>query len=373
MRVLHFYSHYHPDTFGGGEQLINQICRGTSALGVTNTVLTLSPSPVPAQVMVDGHQVVRCGIDFSLASNRFSMSVIGRLRALARDADLVNFYYPWPWGDLCWLLAGINKPLVVSQLSDIVKQETLRLAYAPLESWFLRRADAIVATSPNYLAGSRMLQRFADKVRVIPIGLDDDDYGPAEPQARERWRAELGERFFLFVGVLRYYKGLQFLLEALAGTGIRMAIVGAGPEQSVLREQAARLKLDNLVFLGRVSETEKRSLLDCCEAFVFPSHLRSESFGVSLLEAARYGKPMISCEIGTGTTYVNVDQESGLVVPPADPAALRHALLRLWNDRELAQRLGAGARSRFLRLFRSQAMAQAYHDLYAQVLGTRRE
>lgn len=364
VQVLHFYSHYHPDTFGGGEQLINQICRGTAALGVRNTVLTLSPSPRPAQVEVDGHLVHRCPIDLVVASNRFSGRVIGRLRELARTADVVHFYYPWPWGDLCLMLAGVRQPIVVTQLSDIVKQDLLKRVYRPLESVFLSRVGAIVATSPNYVRGSDVLRRFADKVRVIPIGLDDADYRPSTDADRQRWRERIGSRFLLFVGVMRYYKGVSYLLEALAGTPVRLVLVGAGPMEAEYRAQADRLGLDNVTFLGRQSEQDKRTLLELCDGFVFPSHLRSESFGVSLLEAARYGKPLVSCEIGTGTTFVNVDDETGIVVPPADPGALRAAMLRLWNDPALAARLGAGARRRFVAHFRAEAMAADYLDLY---------
>lgn len=367
MRVLHFYSHYHPDTFGGGEQLINQVCRGTAALGVDNTVLTLSPSAQPALVQVDGHPVHRCPIDFTIASNRFSLSVIGRLRAMAAQADLVHCYYPWPWGDLTCLLAGVRKPLVVSQLSDIVKQRVLQFVYRPVESLFLRRAGAIVATSPNYVRGSPLLARYPGKVEVIPIGLDDRDYPPADPALLDRWRARVGERFFLFVGVLRYYKGLEYLLEALAGTNIRVVLVGTGPREAFLKQRAQALGLGNLTFLGRVDEADKRALLELCHAFVFPSHLRSESFGVSLLEAARYGKPMICCEIGTGTSFVNIDGQTGLVVSPADPPALREAMQRLERDAALAARLGAGARRRFLEIFQLGAMGEAYLTIYRRL------
>jgi glycosyltransferase involved in cell wall biosynthesis len=76
----------------------------------------------------------------------------------------------------------------------------------------------------------------------------------------------------------------------------------------------------------------------------FPSHLRSEAFGISLLEGAMYGKPMISSEIGTGTTYINIDQQTGLVVPPSDPQALREAMRTLWDDPQLAQEMGSAPR-----------------------------
>ena len=75
--------------------------------------------------------------------------------------------------------------------------------------------------------------------------------------------------------------------------------------------------------MGYLLEDDKVALINLCYAVVFPSHLRSEAFGISLLEGAMYGKPLISSEIGTGTSHINIDGETGLVVPPNDPVALQ--------------------------------------------------
>jgi rhamnosyl/mannosyltransferase len=79
------------------------------------------------------------------------------------------------------------------------------------------------------------------------------------------------------------------------------------------------------------------------------------------------GKPLVSCEIGTGTTYVNVAGETGLVVPPQDAAALRAALVRLLADESLAQQMGAAARRRYERLFCGAALGAAYAGVYGAV------
>jgi rhamnosyl/mannosyltransferase len=81
-----------------------------------------------------------------------------------------------------------------------------------------------------------------------------------------------------------------------------------------------------------------------------------------------FGKPLISCEIATGTTYVNRDGVSGLTVPPADPSALREAMGRLWNDDNLASNLGLGARKRYEELFTAGKMAKSYAGLYRELL-----
>src|SRR5690606_26566538 len=94
----------------------------------------------------------------------------------------------------------------------------------------------------------------------------------------------------------------------------------------------------------------------------------SEAFGISLLEGAMFGKPMISSEIGTGTSYINSHGETGLVVPPGDVQALRLAMDRLWHDQALAERMGAAAQQRYIELFTAERMSQSMADIYQQVL-----
>src|SRR5690606_27385983 len=118
---------------------------------------------------------------------------------------------------------------------------------------------------------------------------------------------------------------------------------------------------------GEVSEQEKMDLLHACHAFVFPSHLRSEAFGISLLEACMRGRAMISADIGTGTSFVNRDGETGIVVPPADPVALRQAMRSLWESPQLAQRYGQAARARFDVLCGQAQFGQEYLALYERV------
>jgi rhamnosyl/mannosyltransferase len=171
--------------------------------------------------------------------------------------------------------------------------------------------------------------------------------------------------------VLRYYKGLHILLDAVAGTNYPVVIVGAGPIEQELKDHAERLGLKNVMFVGRVDELDKVALLKLCYAVAFPSHLRSEAFGISLLEGAMFGKPMISSEIGTGTTYINVDRQTGLVVPPSDPDALRAAMRTLWDDPQLAQEMGRRAEARYWQLFTAEQMADDYASLYQELMARR--
>lgn len=362
MRVLHFYKTYKPDSMGGVEELIGQICSGAAKRGVSSDVLTVSDDTTT--VDFGDHKHYRAKLDVMVASSAFSMAAFRRFRALAEHADLIHYHFPWPFADVVHFATRVRKPSIVTYHSDIVRQKFLLQFYRPLRDRFLASVDRIVATSPNYLATSDVLQRFKDKVEVIPIGLDPASYPAPSPEKLRAWRERIGPKFFLFVGNLRYYKGLHILLDALQGTEFQAVIVGAGPVESELRQQAARLKLDNVEFVGPVDDEDKIALLTLSHALTFPSHLRSEAFGISLLEGAMFGKPLITAEIGTGTSYVNVDGETGLVVAPGDVQGLRGAMGRLWENGELCQRLGNAGRGRFEQLFTADHMVESYVSLY---------
>ena len=368
IKVLHFFKTYYPDTTGGIEQVIFQLCQGSRAFGVEGEVLTLSPNPFPARVRVADHQVVRAKENFNVASTGFSLQVFKQFKKMAAEADLVHFHFPWPLMDLVHFATHHVRPAVLSYHSDIIKQRTLLKFYSPLMNQFLKSMDRILVASPNYLNSSETLKPFKDKTTVVPYGLDQLEYPQVSTQRQDQWRKRVPEKFFLFVGVLRYYKGLDSLLSALEGVDYPVVILGSGPQEQELKTQAEKLQLRNVLFLGRLDDEDKACLLQMCYALVFPSHLRSEAFGISLLEASMYGKPMISCEIGTGTTYVNIHEYTGLAVPPNAPLALREAMRRLWDNSELTQELGNNARARFQELFTAERMCATTTQIYRELL-----
>lgn len=372
MRILHFYKTYYPDSVGGVEQVINQLARASVNLGVHTEVLSLSSDQYPRSIEIDGHLAHRSKMSFQIASTGFSLSVFSRFSQLIKEVDVIHYHYPWPFMDLVHFAARVKIPTVVTYHSDIIRQKTLLKFYRPLKNRFLTSVDRIVATSPNYLETSHVLERYRDKTTVIPIGLDNSTYPKTSPQLLAKWQERFGKRFFLFVGMLRYYKGLHILLDALKDTGYPVVIVGSGPLETELKEHAARLGLQNIYFTGMLQNEDKAALLELCYAVVFPSHLRSEAFGISLLEGAMYGKPMISSEIGTGTSFINIDQETGLVVKPSDPQAFREALQFLWDNPLAAEKMGMQAKKRYLALFTADQMAAGYVGLYKDLLKEKR-
>lgn len=368
MRILHFYKNALPETMGGVEQLVDQLARGTSTLGVSNTVLALSNKPNQFPIPMHGYELITVNRNFEFASNAFSWQSIGAFKELSAQADLIHYHFPWPFADLVHQLVKPNIPSLLTYHSDIIRQKLLLKLYRPLKQKFFHSIDHIVATSPNYHYTSKVLQSFTEKTSVIPIGLDQESYPKPTLSETEYYREHFGERFFLFIGAFRYYKGLPFLLEAAKSVPYPIVIVGSGPAENGLKSLAMKHRLNNVYFLGQVPDENKSALLSSCYSIIFPSNLRSEAFGVFLLEGAMFGKPMISCEIGTGTTYINIDGLTGLAVPPSDPRALSNAMTWLWDHPERAAEMGKQAFARYQQLFSAKQMAQSYYKLYQKLL-----
>lgn len=367
LRVLHIYRTYFPETQGGTQEAIRQLCLATQKLGVENTIFTLAQHCVPSRVERPEGLLVRAKSWVEIASCNFGgFSAFRECLKAAEKCDVIQIHYPWPFADLMLpFIRRREQALVITFHSDIVRQGWLDRLYAPLRRYLLGSAQAIVATSPHYAQSSKLLLAYADKVRSIPLCLQ------VEPLPNEglkaHWKAQLGTGFFLFVGVLRYYKGLDFLIEAAAQVKQKIVLVGAGPEGEKLQREAQRRGLTNIEFLGALPDDDKNALMSLCRAVVFPSHLRSEAFGVTLLEGARAAKPLVCCDLGTGTTWVNRHNVTGLVVPPGDAPALAEALNTLAGDDALCERLGQGALARWQQLFTPESVGLAYRKLYDDV------
>lgn len=365
MKVLHLYRTCYPETKGGLEQAVRYICKGSNKYGISNTILALGNEH--KEYYFEGTKIIVVKKDWEVSSNGFSFKLIRCFRRLSQTHDIIHYQYPWPTGDFLSLFAH-KKPSLVSYQSDIVKQKILKKVYQPLEQLFLSRVDKIVASSPQYASTSDNLIKYSRKVDVIPLAIDEETYPKIESNQLASWEAKVGRGFFLFVGVLRYYKGLQYLLEAAKENGLPVVIAGDGPERERLESYVNTNKLANVKMVGFVSEEDKVALHTLSKAFVFPSHLRSEAFGISLVEAQMFGKPIISADINTGSSYVNINGETGITVPPADSQALAEAMKRLYNSPEIAVSYGIKARLRYENEFSNERYAESYTELYKQLL-----
>lgn len=368
INVLHFYKIYYPDSFGGVEQVIYQLCEGSVELDINSVVHTLSNKRSHELEKYENHSVVKSKTCFEIASTPFSYSAISKFKELAAKADIIHYHFPYPFMDMLHFLTSVSKPTVLTYHSDILKQKNWLKFYKPLMHRFLKEVDVIVATSPNYVISSNVLNNYKNKIKVIPIGINPENYVVKQEYDDKTIREKLPEKYILFIGALRYYKGLYTLIDAMENTDVTLVIVGGGPLEGKLKEYIRSKMIKNIIMLGMVSNDDKNILLKSCHAVVFPSHLRTEAFGITLLEGALFGKPLISCEIGTGTSYINIDQQTGIVVPPEDSRALKGAIEKICFDPYLANEFGMNARKRFFELFTAKDMVVSYKGVYESLI-----
>jgi glycosyltransferase involved in cell wall biosynthesis len=149
----------------------------------------------------------------------------------------------------------------------------------------------------------------------------------------------------------------------------RCLIVGNGPEEETIRALVAEQGLaDRVSLTGSLLDADLPAIYHAADLFVLPSIHRSESLGIVLLEAMAAGLPLISTELGTGTSYVNRHEETGLVVPPGDVDALANALNRLLANEDLRRQFGQAALRCAQQDFSLAQMLDATESVYRSLL-----
>ena len=191
----------------------------------------------------------------------------------------------------------------------------------------------------------------------------------APPDRVAAIRAHYPGPLLLFVGRLRYYKGLNYLIEAMRQVSATLLVVGAGPEAAALGEQAYLSGVtDRVHFLGDIGDEHLPAFYHAADLFVLPSSQRSEAFGIVLLEAMAAGTPVISTELGTGTSWVNQHGRTGLVTSPCDPDALARTINESLADPDRRREMGARAQKRAQTEFDLPVLVDRVLAVYADVL-----
>lgn len=370
-RIIHVYKDVYPPVEGGIERILGLLARLTPPEEFEVGAVVASRSRRGGRrELAPGVEVVEVASLGRLLSTPLAPGFVGALRR--SRADLFHFHIPHPTGEVAYLLSGLRTPAVATYHSDVVRQRWVMPLYRFFFQPFLRRLKVIMPTSRRYLETSPWLAPHRARCRVVPLGYPLGDYAPTEESTRKAavHRARFG-KFVVFLGCLRAYKGLPFLLRALARLkGVRAVIAGEGPLRPELEKLAGELRIAERVhFAGRVDHEDAVALLHAAAMFVLPSHLRSEAFGLCQIEAMACGLPIISTDLPTGVPEVNRDGETGLIVPPGDAEALAAAIKKLIDDPDLRKRLGEGGKQRARENYGAETMSERVAEVYREVLG----
>jgi glycosyltransferase involved in cell wall biosynthesis len=393
-RVLFLAESFHP-VLGGGETHVLRLGSALVAAGDAATVVTRRGEPSwPAEEVVHGIRVVRVPPSGPGRTGKFLM-IPAAFRAVLREAR----------GHDALVVRGtrvLGLPGLVaaraSSLGVVMQPETngelsgeawtwgkawgagpagrLARALFATRNRLLRDADAFVAMSRAIREEMLAAGVPAERIALLPHGVDTERFRPAEPGERAALRARLG----LPDGVLAAWsgrllrgKGLETLLDAFARAagdvpGLRLLLVGSGEGQALsvdddLRRRAREAGLaERVVFTGRVERVE--DVLRAADLFVFPSVF--EALGIALVEAAACGLPAVASRTG-GIVDVVDDGRSGLLVGPADATALAEGLRALGTDPDRRGAMGREARRIALARFDERDSLDRYRAVFREV------
>jgi rhamnosyl/mannosyltransferase len=374
MRVLQLGKYYYP-YMGGIENHLYLLCNELKH-EVSLDVLVCNSERTNSTDEVDGVRVTRC---YELAKVK-STSICPTMpfEVSRRRYDVVHVHFPHPMGVMSYLLGwrAHRHAVVVTYHSDIVNQVNLLKAYRPFMDRLLERADAILCTSPDYMAGSDVLAPFLKKCHVVPYGIDVSQFEPNEDVLAKAAaiRARFGKRpLLLGVGRLIYYKGFDHAIRAMAEIDAELVLVGSGPLKESLERLAREAGVAERVhFVGEVHNHDLTPWYYACDLYVLPSTVKSEAFAIVQLEAMACGKPIVNTAIPhSGVPFVSRNGESGLTVPPRDAPAFAAAVRTILENHEMARSFGEAGRARVKREFSKEAMASQVMSIYRDATRSR--
>ncbi|WP_027720315.1 glycosyltransferase [Maridesulfovibrio zosterae] len=371
MQILHISKYAHPER-GGIETFVKdlssaQIKRGHEVRILCHQQKTSCKTAITKN---NGITITRVRVNCNMAFAPVSFSFASHLRKEISSSppQVIHLHLPNP-AVLFYRSIPDDIPCVVHWHADVhgTPNPCIRALY-PFYRFFeqkcLAKADHIIATSPPYLSSSFSLAAWRQKSSVVPLGLDTDRY-PSCTQEKSN------PPLVLSVGRFAYYKGFEYLVRAAALIPeAKFIIAGSGPEHSRISKEVEKLGLSERVYLpGHITDQELFSLMQKASVFCLPSIDRAEAFGMVLLEAMRYGVPIVSTEIsGSGTGWVNEHGGTGIVVPPADSQALKIAIKTIISNPQQAQRYGQAGKAKLENNFKIDQISSQIDDIYQSAI-----
>lgn len=375
IRVLQVTKFY-PPHIGGIETTTNDIVDSLKSSGQYEIeVLAYGDEKKDVFEDKDGVKIIRAGTQLNISHQPIAKNYYKLIKSAIKEfkPDIIHFHYPNPYA-AHWLLKAMKKykfkgKLILHWHADIIRQKFLRTFFIHQNKALLKRADVIIATSPNYLNDTDYLPHYKDKVRIIPSCISENRtvITDEEIQKSKAIKAQYkGKNICFFYGRHTAYKGLEYLIDSdqyLNKDKIQIIIAGKGELTEKLKEKAK--PFPNISFVGKLSEEDINSYFLACDIFVFPSVTRNEAFGLALAEAMYYGKPACTFTIkGSGVNWVSLNGVTGLEAPDYDYKKFAENISTLCNDNEMRKRMSEKARERGTSLFTKDKFAIAINDLY---------
>jgi len=367
MKVVQINKLYFP-WLGGVETVVKQIAEGIAIKDVDSQVIAVNGKKEKKTSVSKLKNVtaIKSKLDFFFGAQPVSFSLIKILKKT--EADIIHLHLPNPFGVFCYLLSKPKGKLLITYHSDIVKQRVLKFFYKPLLNIILKKADKIVATSQNLVKSSLILTKHKEKIVIIPLGINPEDY-TIDEEILSEMKKQYGENFLLAIGRLVEYKGFKYLLKALPNIPeVNLYIIGNGKLKDHLNDIIKEKNLtERVMILDSLPFEKLKAMMKLSKMFIFPSVSNNEAFGIVQLEAMYFENPVISSNLPTGVTFVNQHEKTGLVTRKRDSESIGKAINKLLNDNKLYKTISDNNREYVCNNFSEKKMVDSYLKLYKEL------
>lgn len=326
MKLLSISRNYFPE-IGGIEIVareINKLCESKA--------LTYNPARKGYKIDFDEKtEVHRLPVIFERGSIRLSLKYRKILKKISKNVDTILYHFASGQPELDVFLFDVikDKRNICFYHMDISGRGKFGEFYNHIiVKKYLAKMDKIIVTSPNIINTSPVLKYFKEKISVVPLFVETKHFYYRKNNYRNNFVSD-DEKLVLYIGRLGRYKGVEYLIKSLnlLPENYKLLIIGKGPKEPELKELAINLKLDKrIIFKDHVSYNEMPYYYSAADVFVLPSIDRGEAFGLVALEAMACGIPVITTELGTGTTFHNTNGVTGLHVTPKDSISISNAI-----------------------------------------------
>lgn len=369
--LLHISKYYFPD-LGGIEVTAQSLAEGLSDF--ENIVVCFATNGKHSEESINGIKLYRIASGFSFMSQRVSFSYFARLKRIYEQhkpcAIVVHcpnpFVYPFVMH-----IAHPDDKIILLWHSDILAKGVAYKVVRPFETTILKRANLVLATSPNYVEDS-LISKYKSKVQVLPNGINVSTFieQDGDDERISKIKSEYsGKKIVFFCGRHVAYKGIDCLIRAerFVKSDCVFLIGGSGPLTKSLKKQVKSSQ--RIKFLGGLSTDELRCHLYAADVFAFPSVTKAEAFGLALAEAMFCGCPPVCFEIkGSGVNWVSIKDETGEEVPLGNIEKYASAIDKVLSDDALRKRYAIASHERVCKHFTTEITVKNAKGIFSSLL-----
>jgi glycosyltransferase involved in cell wall biosynthesis len=356
----------------GVENMLVALALKLSQKGCRCVVGVFGNSRVPHTEVAEQAERQGLAVEIIACNGRWDWSAVAQIRRLLAKHD-VDVLHPHGYkADLYALAAARRNRVGLLATSHNWPSKLLSMrVYAVLDRLALRTFDKVIVVSDVVADILRRSGVAAEKVALIPNGVDLERFQSAGPKLRTE--NGFGDNPVVgFVGRLVPDKGGALLVRAAQQVlamrpNATFVLVGEGPAHEEWKALAGELGINDQVIFAGVRD-DMPEVYASFDMVVLPSLI--EALPMCLLEAMAAGRPVIATRVGAVPRLV-VDGQTGLLLEPGDVSSLAQAVLRLLENPDMACQLGENGRAHVAQHFSAEVMAKSYIGMYEQVLVSR--